>query len=127
MNIRKTLLAAAVGALPWIIAGPASAAPVIDQPDVANALAAQGAARGLDADHGFVISRQHPGSDGTQVTRAEHTYKGVRIFGSDSVVVSDHGVHSEATIEPVGSAVVRSAPRRPSPPRCARCRRAPPR
>ena len=89
MNIRKTLLAAAIGALPWIAACPASAVPATDQPEVVNALAAQGAARSLDADHGYVISRQHPGSDGTMVTRADHTYKGVRIFGSDSVVVSD--------------------------------------
>jgi Zn-dependent metalloprotease len=89
MNIRKTLLAAAVSALPWIAACPASAAPAASPPEVAIALAAQGAARGLDADHGFVISRQHPGADGTEVTRADHTYKGVRIFGSDSVVVSD--------------------------------------
>jgi Zn-dependent metalloprotease len=87
MNIRKTLLAAAVSALPWMTACPAGAA--AHQPDVLNALAAQGAARGLDADHGFVVSRQHPGSDGTVVTRADHTYKGVRIFGSDSVVVTD--------------------------------------
>jgi Zn-dependent metalloprotease len=83
------MLAAAVSALPWIAAGAANAAPAVEQPEVAKALAAQGAARGVDADHGFVVSRQHPGSDGSVVTRADHTYKGVRIFGSDSVVVSD--------------------------------------
>jgi Zn-dependent metalloprotease len=89
MNIRKTLLAAAVSALPWIAACPASAAPVKSPPAVTAALSAQRSALGLDADHNVVVSRQHPGSDGSQVTRADHTYKGVRIFGSDSIIESD--------------------------------------
>jgi Zn-dependent metalloprotease len=53
------------------------------------ALNAQRAALGLDADHGFVLSRQHPGAQGTQVSRFDHTYKGVPVFGSESVVVTD--------------------------------------
>jgi Zn-dependent metalloprotease len=98
MKIHTTLVAAAVaGALPWL-ALPAAATELTssavtqspDQPAVlAAALAAQRAAHGLDADHDFVLSRQHPGAEGTQVTRFDHTYKGVRIFGSESVVVSD--------------------------------------
>ncbi len=35
------------------------------------------------------FSRQHPGAQGTQVTRFDYTYKGVRIFGADAVVVTD--------------------------------------
>ncbi len=52
-------------------------------------LTAQRAAHGLDADHGFAVSRQHPGEGGAQVTRIVHIYKGVRIFGSESVLVTD--------------------------------------
>jgi hypothetical protein len=47
------------------------------------------AARGLDNDHGFAVAQQHPGIQGTQVVRAAHTYKGLRVFGSESVVVVD--------------------------------------
>ncbi len=95
MKIRKTLLAAAVSAL---IAGPAFAAPLMSPskaqtPEASAALmatlAAQRASHGLDADHGFAVSRSHPGDQGNQVTRVDHTYKGVRIFGAESVVVSD--------------------------------------
>ena len=98
MKIRKTLLAAAVSALPWFIACPASAAPlmsphVVQSPAATAALIAtlnaQRAVRGLDADHNFAVSKQHPGAGGTQVTHVDHTYKGVRVFGSESVVVSD--------------------------------------
>ena len=52
-------------------------------------LTAQNAAQGLDANHGVAFVRQHPGAQGTQVSRFDHTYKGVRIFGSDAVVVTD--------------------------------------
>ena len=99
MKIRKTLLAAAVSALPLLAVGTAGAAgagPMM-RPAVAQsraqqaallaALGAQRAVRGIDADHNFVISRAHPGADGTQVARLDHTYKGVPIFGSESVVV----------------------------------------
>jgi Zn-dependent metalloprotease len=98
MKIRKTVLAAALSALPWLIACPASAAPgmkphLMQSPAATAALIAtlnaQRYAYGLDADHNFAVSRQHPGADGTQVTRADHTYKGVRVFGSESVVASD--------------------------------------
>ena len=52
-------------------------------------LTAQNAAQGLDGNHGVAFVRQHPGAQGTQVSRFDHTYKGVRIFGSDAVVVTD--------------------------------------
>jgi Zn-dependent metalloprotease len=98
MKIRKTLLSAAMAiALPGL-AMPAAAASlmssaVMQSPEqsaaMVAALAARRASHGLDADHSFVLGKQHPGAQGTQVTRFDHTYKGVRVFGSESVVVSD--------------------------------------
>ena len=99
MKIHKTLLVAAVSALPLLAVGTAGAAgagpmmsPAVAQSPAQQAallaaLGAQRAVRGIDADHNFVISRVHPGADGTQVARLDHTYKGVPIFGSESVVV----------------------------------------
>jgi Zn-dependent metalloprotease len=98
MNMRKTLLAASLGALPLLLCGQAAAGPMMSAPVAHTAkakaalvsqLAAQRAARGLDADHGFAVATQHPGAQGTQVVRIAHTYKGVRVFGSESVVVVD--------------------------------------
>jgi Zn-dependent metalloprotease len=98
MNMRKTLLAASLGALPLLCCGLAAAAPMMSAPMVQSPqamsalvaqLAAQRASHGLDNDHGFMIAAQHPGLQGTQVVRAAHTYKGVRVFGSESVVVLD--------------------------------------
>jgi Zn-dependent metalloprotease len=96
MNICKTVLAASVGAL-CLVAG-AGAAPMMGQPAAQSPqaqaalltqLAARRASRGLDDNHGFAVASQHPGVQGTQVIRARHTYKGVRVFGSESVVVVD--------------------------------------
>jgi Zn-dependent metalloprotease len=96
MNIRKTVLAATIGAL-CLMAG-AGAAPMMSPPAVQSAqaqaalvsqLAAQRASRGLDDNHGFTVLAQHPGVQGTQVIRVRHTYKGIRVFGSESVVVVD--------------------------------------
>ncbi|WUR13979.1 M4 family metallopeptidase [[Empedobacter] haloabium] len=54
-----------------------------------NRLAARRAAAGLDDEHGYKITVQHPGEAGTRIARAQHTFKGLRIFGSDSVIVTD--------------------------------------
>lgn len=51
-------------------------------------LSARRHVNGLDADHQYSLASAHPGSAGFQVIRAAHTYKGVRIFGSESVVVA---------------------------------------
>jgi Zn-dependent metalloprotease len=76
----------------------ASAAPLMNGPAAPNpALATQltkqlnagRAGHGLDADHGFALVQQHPGVAGTEVVRVRHTYKGVRVFGSESVLVVD--------------------------------------
>lgn len=80
-------------------------APVAATPQSRAALVAQlearRAARGLDGRHGFAIVAQHPGLQGTQVARVAHTFKGVRVFGSESVVVIDAGgqIRSESASE----------------------------
>ena len=91
------------------VASPASpltmSAPVAVTPQSRAALLAQlearRAERGLDARHGFAIVAQHPGPQGTQVARVAHTYKGVRVFGSESVLVLDGGgrIRSESASE----------------------------
>jgi Zn-dependent metalloprotease len=45
--------------------------------------------QGLSADYSFRISSQHPGVVGQKITRAQHTYKGLRVLGSESVVVTN--------------------------------------
>ncbi len=99
MKIRKTSLAVLLGALPWMASVPAHASPpLMNGPAVQTAQAlstllgelnAQRDKHGLDGDHQFSVASQHPGPSGTQVVRADHTYKGVRVFGSESVIVSD--------------------------------------
>jgi Zn-dependent metalloprotease len=73
----------------------AMSAPVTPTPQSRAALLAQlearRAGRGLDGRHGFAIVSQHPGLQGTQVARVAHTFKGVPVFGSESVVVLDAG------------------------------------
>jgi Zn-dependent metalloprotease len=56
-------------------------------------LAALDQARNLAPARGysFRISAHHPGATGQQITRAQHTYQGLRVFGSESVVVTDRG------------------------------------
>jgi Zn-dependent metalloprotease len=46
---------------------------------------------GLDQDHGYQMTALHPGAAGTRILRFAHTYKGVRVFQSESVVVTDNG------------------------------------
>ena len=100
MNLRKTLLAASIAALPMMATGSAHAAnqlmaaPVNQLSPQENAglvakLATRRDALGLSTDHSFVIANQHPGVTGTKISRAQHTYKGLRIFGSETVVVSN--------------------------------------
>ena len=101
MTLRKTLLAASIAALPLMLCSPAGAANLMAAPvaqsasDNANLLATLAAGRGkagLDSRHGFSIGKQHPGTTGTTISRVDHTFKGVRVFQSESVVVSGpHG------------------------------------
>jgi Zn-dependent metalloprotease len=105
MNKRMILLASLGASFVAVshLAGAAPAgvatmsAPVAATPQSRAALLAQlearRAERGLDARHGVAIISQHPGVQGTQVTRVAHTFKGVRVFGAESVVVTDTGGH----------------------------------
>lgn len=100
MNLRTRLLAAPLGVLvaSSCISVDSGAAPMMSAPKAPSAQAAAAlvsklaGARGswgLDNNHSFTVGRQHPGVQGTRVVRADHTYKGLRVFGSESVVVLD--------------------------------------
>jgi Zn-dependent metalloprotease len=119
MNQRSlTLLAASIGAVsslaalfvtPPLAAAPLPqtmmSAPVAATPQSRAAIVAQlearRAQRGLDARHGFAVLAQHPGMGSTQVVRVAHTFKGVPIFGAESVVVLDASgrIQSESSTE----------------------------
>jgi Zn-dependent metalloprotease len=115
MNQRsRTCLAASIGAISFLASAPLAAAPqpntIMSAPVAAtpqsNAgivvqLEARRAGRGLDARHGFTVLAQHPGMQGTQVARVAHTWKGLPIFGSESVVVLDPNgrIQSESSSE----------------------------
>jgi Zn-dependent metalloprotease len=115
MNQRsRILLAASIGAVSSLAAAPLAAAPqpntIMSAPVAATPqssagivaqLEARRAQRGLDARHGFAVLVQHPGMQGTQVVRVAHTWKGVPIFGSESVVVLDPSglIQSESASE----------------------------
>jgi Zn-dependent metalloprotease len=94
MTIQKTLLAAALalcgsaGAATTMMSAPTAQDPQAGAALVAR-LAAQRAGLGLDGDHNYAVAASHPGVQGTAITRLDHTYKGVRVFGSESVVVTD--------------------------------------
>ncbi len=98
MNLQKTLLAAAIAALPLLMCEPAlangqmMAGPVAksaqSSASVIGALMAQRGRNGLGNEHGFAMAVQHAGVDGTTVSRVHHTFKGVRVYGSESVVVT---------------------------------------
>lgn len=99
MSLRKTLLASSISAaLPLLFCAGASAtqlmaAPVALAEQTTEAVVAQldseRARKGLDQDHGFVVKAHHPGVTGTAITRVAHTYKGVRVFQAESVVVTN--------------------------------------
>ena len=94
MTFRKTMIAAAIA----LFAQAALAAnPVAMSAQARGALMAElaheRAALGLDNDHGYQIERQHPGQQGKVISRLNHTYKGIRIFESEAVVVSDDRGH----------------------------------
>ncbi|MFL6671819.1 MAG: M4 family metallopeptidase [Massilia sp.] len=108
MDLHKKFLAASIAAFPLLLCSAlAAAAPVavgagpepVPNAPVAQApldptvlLARLNGARakyGLDQDHGHALAVQHPGPGGTTVSRLAHTYKGVRVFQSESVVVTN--------------------------------------
>lgn len=99
MNKRKMLLASfgalsLTAAMPAGAAGPGTMSPAVaPSPQVDAALLAQldarRAARGQDARFGYAVIKRHPGAQGTQIARVAHTFKGVPIFGFESVLVLD--------------------------------------
>lgn len=101
MNLRKTLLAASIAAMPLMICGTAGAGNLMGAPTVQSQqdnagligqLNSQRGSHGLDSRHGFALANQHPGTTGTIISRVDHTFKGVRIFQSESVIVTGpHG------------------------------------
>lgn len=94
MKLRMTLLAASIALLS---ATPAmSAERMMNGPAVAsspqqlnNIMTTLSAKAGMGADHGFKLKNEHAGAAGQKVMRLHHTFKGLRIFGSESVVVTD--------------------------------------
>ena len=100
MKLRKSLLAAAIAALPFapafggalpegLMAAPAQPMSVEAKAGLAARLEARRAAAGLDSEHGYKLRDQHPGANGQRIARADHTFQGLRVFGSESVVVTD--------------------------------------
>jgi Zn-dependent metalloprotease len=104
MNLRLTIVAASIAALPLMAITSATAATPLPQPLMAapvslaspqentslvNKLTTQARNQGLNTEHGFVIGNQHPGVSGTRISRVQHTYKGLPVFGSETVVVSN--------------------------------------
>uniref|UniRef100_UPI002FCD9225 M4 family metallopeptidase n=1 Tax=Massilia sp. S19_KUP03_FR1 TaxID=3025503 RepID=UPI002FCD9225 len=98
MDIHKIWLASSIGAaLPLMLCASASAAQMMGEPVARTQQAEQAvviqldnrrAYNGIDQEHGFRVKSHHPGVAGTAITRAAHTYKGVRIFHGESLVVS---------------------------------------
>ncbi|MGW8394562.1 M4 family metallopeptidase [Pseudoduganella sp. HUAS MS19] len=99
MKLRKSLLAAAVaasfapafaGVLPdTLMASPAQPMSVEAKANLVSRLESLRSAAGLDSEHGYKLREQHPGVNGQRIVRADHTFQGLRVFGSDSVVVTD--------------------------------------
>ena len=102
MTIRTASLAILLAAVPLAAADAATppaplvpkmmGGPALQPAAVLSALLdelhARRALAGLDNEHRFVVASQHPGAGDTQVLRVNHTYRGVRVFGSQSVIVA---------------------------------------
>jgi Zn-dependent metalloprotease len=113
----RVFLLASLGAAILNVQQPASAAPMMSAPQaftpqaraaLLQQLESRRAMSGLDARRGFAITTQHPGTQGTQVVRVAHTFKGVPVFGFESVLVLDAGgkILSESTSVRHGAAGV---------------------
>ena len=83
------LAATATLAAEQLMAPPVGTLAPQDSSGLVAQLAAMDAARGAPPEQGFRISSLHPGVVGQKIVRAQHTYKGLRVFGSESVVVTD--------------------------------------
>lgn len=110
MNLRKTVIAISLAAISCSInlaqaeslmaefKGPSSPQ---ESHGMIQSMVAKNQAAGLSEQHGFSLQGQHPGAEGTRISRLQHTYEGIPVFGSESVLVHDAGgklvseVHSE--------------------------------
>ncbi|USX20145.1 M4 family metallopeptidase [Oxalobacteraceae bacterium OTU3REALA1] len=90
--IATAAMATTAGAQPGIQLMAAPIAPPSPQESagLVSKLTALERSRGIPADYSFRISGHHPGGVGQKITRAQHTYKGLRVFGSESVVVTNN-------------------------------------
>ena len=94
MTFRLTLLSASLALIfsgPTLAANPIKVLPSQDAQMVAPAgLVAQlNAQHGLPSDYDLQVAKVHPGATGNKVVRLNHTFKGVRIWQSESVVLID--------------------------------------
>jgi Zn-dependent metalloprotease len=103
MKLHQSILAVAIAAtlpaagaiaqtrgLPeQLMSAPAQELTAADKTNILDKLNNRRSAAGLDNDHGYKVEKQHPGVHGTRITRAAHTWRGLRVFGSESVVVTD--------------------------------------
>ena len=72
-----------------LMAAPVTVATPQERASLVARLTALDAHQGLTNDYSFRISSQHPGVTGQKITRAQHTYKGLRVLGSETVVVTN--------------------------------------
>src|SRR4051812_7200834 len=84
------LAATATLAADQLMAPPVNTLSPQDSSGLVAQLTAMDAAASASPDLGFRISSLHPGVAGQKIVRAQHTYKGLRVFGSESVVVTDN-------------------------------------
>ncbi|MRX11653.1 M4 family peptidase [Pseudoduganella sp. FT25W] len=95
MNLRTALLTACLALAAWpalaaqLMSAPVAVATPQESAGLVARLTALDARQGLTNDYSFRISSQHPGVTGQKITRAQHTYKGLRVLGSESVVVTN--------------------------------------
>jgi Zn-dependent metalloprotease len=95
MNLRTALLTACLALAAWpavaaqLMSAPVAVATPQESAGLVARLTALDASQGLTNDYSFRISSQHPGVTGQKITRAQHTYKGLRVLGSESVVVTN--------------------------------------
>ncbi|MYN17332.1 M4 family peptidase [Rugamonas sp. FT107W] len=83
------LAATATLAADQLMAPPVNTLTPQDNSGLVAKLTAMEAARGVAPELSFRIRSIHPGVAGQKVVRVQHTYKGVPVFGSESVVVTD--------------------------------------
>ncbi|MYM91084.1 M4 family peptidase [Rugamonas sp. FT82W] len=83
------LAATATLAADQLMAPPVNTLTPQDSSGLVAKLTAMEAARGVAPELSFRVSSVHPGAAGQKIVRTRHTYKGLPVFGSESVVVTD--------------------------------------